>query len=118
MQLFIFALYDVFVLDEMLKWLDGSNVQFSNWKYGRRPNITERFMAGLNVIGQWEMITNPYRFNVFKQRSIVVCKIEKGNATPMSFQLVLPFIYKYIFTYMRYIYYKVYVTLQNYLKTS
>ncbi|ROI84218.1 Lymphocyte antigen 75 [Anabarilius grahami] len=63
--------------DEQLKWLDGSNVQFSNWKYGTRPNITERFMAGLNVIGEWEIITNQQRFNVFRQRSIVVCKIEK-----------------------------------------
>lgn len=91
-------------LDEQLKWLDGSNVQFSNWKYGERPNITEHFMAGLNMIGEWEIITNQHRFNVFRQRSIVVCKIEKGKATPMSFQLVLPFIYKYIFPY-EYIFY-------------
>lgn len=85
-------LYDVFVLDEQLKWLDGSNVQFNNWKYGERPNITEPFMAGLNVIGEWEIINNRRLFDAFRQRSIVVCKIENGKATPMSFQLVLPFI--------------------------
>ncbi|XP_043107956.1 lymphocyte antigen 75 isoform X2 [Puntigrus tetrazona] len=62
--------------DEQLKWLDGSNVQFSNWKYGLRPNITESFMVGLNLIGEWEIITNQRLFNAFKQRSIVVCKIE------------------------------------------
>ncbi|KAK7127939.1 hypothetical protein R3I93_020500 [Phoxinus phoxinus] len=62
--------------DEQLKWLDGSYVQFSNWKSGERPNITESFMAGLNVIGEWEEISNQRLFNAFKQRSIVVCKIE------------------------------------------
>ncbi|KTG47312.1 hypothetical protein cypCar_00030790, partial [Cyprinus carpio] len=66
-------------LDEQLKWLDGSNVQFSNWKYGLRPNITESFMVGLNLIGEWEMITNQRFFNTFKQRSIVVCKIENDS---------------------------------------
>jgi len=68
-------------------------VQFSNWKYGERPNITEPFVAGLNMIGEWEIITNQRLFNAFRQQSIVVCKIENGKATPMSFQLVLPFIY-------------------------
>uniref|UniRef100_A0A672L2A6 Lymphocyte antigen 75-like n=1 Tax=Sinocyclocheilus grahami TaxID=75366 RepID=A0A672L2A6_SINGR len=65
--------------DEQLKWLDGSNVQFSNWKYGLRPNLTESFIVGLNLIGEWEMITNQRLFNAFKQRSIVVCKIENGK---------------------------------------
>ncbi len=81
------VLYDVFALDEQLKWLDGSNVQFSNWKYGLRPNITESFMVGLNLIGEWEMITHQHVFDTFKQRSIVVCKIENGKATPMTFSL-------------------------------
>uniref|UniRef100_A0A673JXZ9 Lymphocyte antigen 75 n=1 Tax=Sinocyclocheilus rhinocerous TaxID=307959 RepID=A0A673JXZ9_9TELE len=65
--------------DEQLKWLDGSNVQFSNWKYGLRPNLTESFIVGLNLIGEWEMITNQRLFNAFKQRSIVVCKIENDT---------------------------------------
>uniref|UniRef100_A0A671PKU3 Lymphocyte antigen 75-like n=1 Tax=Sinocyclocheilus anshuiensis TaxID=1608454 RepID=A0A671PKU3_9TELE len=78
-DLFIFVLYDVFALDEQLKWLDGSNVQFSNWKYGLRPNLTESFIVGLNLIGEWEMITNQRLFNAFKQRSIVVCKIENDT---------------------------------------
>ncbi|KAI2659377.1 Lymphocyte antigen 75 [Labeo rohita] len=63
-------------LDEQLKWLDGSNVQFSNWKYGQRPNVTEPFMVGLNINGEWEIITNPRYFKTIKQRSIVMCKIE------------------------------------------
>ncbi|XP_016381640.1 lymphocyte antigen 75-like [Sinocyclocheilus rhinocerous] len=62
--------------DEQLKWLDGSNVQFSNWKSGQRPNITEPFMVGLNLNGEWEMITNQRFFNSFRQQSIVVCKNE------------------------------------------
>ncbi|RXN10749.1 lymphocyte antigen 75-like protein [Labeo rohita] len=62
--------------DEQLKWLDGSNVQFSNWKYGQRPNVTEPFMVGLNINGEWEIITNPRYFKTIKQRSIVMCKIE------------------------------------------
>ncbi|XP_051528122.1 lymphocyte antigen 75 isoform X2 [Myxocyprinus asiaticus] len=65
--------------DEQLKWLDGSNVQYSNWKYGGRPNITEPFMVGLNLIGEWEVITNQRHFTAVKQRSIVVCKIENGS---------------------------------------
>uniref|UniRef100_A0A672SJI7 Lymphocyte antigen 75 n=1 Tax=Sinocyclocheilus grahami TaxID=75366 RepID=A0A672SJI7_SINGR len=62
--------------DEQLKWLDGSNVQFSNWKSGQRPNITEPFMVGLNLNGEWEIITNQRFFNTFRQQSIVVCKNE------------------------------------------
>ncbi|XP_026076751.1 lymphocyte antigen 75-like isoform X1 [Carassius auratus] len=64
--------------DEQLKWLDGTNVQFSNWKNGQRPNITEPFMVGLNLFGEWQMITNQWYFKSFRQRSIVVCKSEKG----------------------------------------
>uniref|UniRef100_A0A672SJR1 Lymphocyte antigen 75 n=1 Tax=Sinocyclocheilus grahami TaxID=75366 RepID=A0A672SJR1_SINGR len=71
--------------DEQLKWLDGSNVQFSNWKSGQRPNITEPFMVGLNLNGEWEIITNQRFFNTFRQQSIVVCKNENGKAAPMSF---------------------------------
>ncbi|XP_051531593.1 lymphocyte antigen 75-like isoform X3 [Myxocyprinus asiaticus] len=65
--------------DEQLKWLDGSNVQYSKWKYGGRPNITEPFMVGLNLNGEWEVITNPRLFTAVKQQSIVVCKIERDS---------------------------------------
>lgn len=64
--------------DEQLKWLDGTYVQFSNWKYGERPNMTNSFIAGLNLNGEWETISKQH-LDVFKQQSIVVCKIENDT---------------------------------------
>ncbi|KAJ3594101.1 hypothetical protein NHX12_006433 [Muraenolepis orangiensis] len=61
--------------DNQMKWYEGSNVQFSNWRYGR-PDVAEDFMAGLNKDGVWELITNEHYFSPFRQRSIVACKLE------------------------------------------
>ncbi|XP_056590497.1 LOW QUALITY PROTEIN: lymphocyte antigen 75 [Triplophysa dalaica] len=63
--------------DEQLKWLDGTNVQYSRWKSGERPNITQPFMVGLNLNGEWVPVTNSNLFMALKQHCIVVCKIEK-----------------------------------------
>ncbi|XP_029113613.1 lymphocyte antigen 75-like isoform X1 [Scleropages formosus] len=61
-----------------LKWYDDTYVQFSKWRAGR-PNVTQRFMAGLRLDGLWEFFSNPQLFSLFKERSIVVCKIENGS---------------------------------------
>ncbi|XP_072516907.1 lymphocyte antigen 75 [Salminus brasiliensis] len=64
-----------------LKWYDDTNVQYSNWKKGR-PNVTEPFMAGLNLNGEWDLIQSTSFFSPFKQSAIVVCKIEnEGSKT-------------------------------------
>ncbi|XP_076880757.1 LOW QUALITY PROTEIN: lymphocyte antigen 75 [Brachyhypopomus gauderio] len=61
--------------DNQLKWFDKTNVQYSNWKSGR-PNATMPFMAGLNLDGEWDLIQDERFFAPFKQRAVVVCKIE------------------------------------------
>lgn len=65
--------------DEQLKWLDDSNVQYSSWRHGERPNITQPFMVGLNLDGEWQVTTKSEYFNPVKQRTIVMCKIENDH---------------------------------------
>ncbi|TRY88118.1 hypothetical protein DNTS_031498 [Danionella cerebrum] len=69
------------ISDDQPKWLDGTNVQFSNWRNGDRPNITDPFMVGLSWNGEWEILTKPRLFDTFRQQSIVVCKIENEPKT-------------------------------------
>lgn len=61
-----------------MKWYDGTNVQYSNWDKGR-PNVNSSFMAGLMVDNSWILVTKQRLFLEFKQRSIVVCKMENGQ---------------------------------------
>lgn len=61
-----------------MQWYDDTFVQYSNWKDGR-PNITMPFMAGLDLNGDWIMLQDKNLFAPFKQRAIVVCKIETGK---------------------------------------
>ncbi|XP_060735001.1 lymphocyte antigen 75 [Tachysurus vachellii] len=58
-----------------LKWYDDTNIQYSNWKKGR-PTATNPFMAGLSLSGEWYLFEQEILFKHFKQRTIVVCKIE------------------------------------------
>ncbi|KAJ8255349.1 hypothetical protein GJAV_G00203860 [Gymnothorax javanicus] len=58
-----------------LKWYDGTNVQYHNWKDGR-PNITDKFLAGLSSSGTWKLFTNKLLFDRLKQVSVVACKID------------------------------------------
>ncbi|XP_060797712.1 lymphocyte antigen 75 [Neoarius graeffei] len=64
--------------DGKLKWHDGTYVQYSNWKNGR-PTATEPFMAGLSLSGEWYLFEQEKIFKPFKQRTIVVCKIESDH---------------------------------------
>ncbi|KAK3561497.1 hypothetical protein QTP86_005998 [Hemibagrus guttatus] len=61
--------------DGKLKWYDDTYIQYSNWKKGR-PTATEPFMVGLSLTGEWYLIEQEILFKHFKQRAIVVCKID------------------------------------------
>ncbi|XP_056464674.1 lymphocyte antigen 75 [Gadus chalcogrammus] len=74
--------------DNQMKWYEGTNVQFNNWRNGR-PQVEQEFMAGMNEDGIWDIITNKNYFSPFRQRSIVACKLdneprEKYNLTSPS----------------------------------
>ncbi|KAB5559385.1 hypothetical protein PHYPO_G00028380 [Pangasianodon hypophthalmus] len=64
--------------DGKLKWYDDTYIQYSNWNKGR-PTATEPFMAGLSLTGEWYLFEQQNLFKPFKQRTIVVCKIENDN---------------------------------------
>ncbi|KAM6979937.1 lymphocyte antigen 75 [Aplochiton taeniatus] len=64
--------------DNKMKWYDGTNVHYSNWRDGR-PQVDQKFMAGLNPDGTWNIFTDPIHFSLFEQRSIVACKLEKDS---------------------------------------
>ncbi|XP_033846453.1 lymphocyte antigen 75 isoform X1 [Periophthalmus magnuspinnatus] len=64
--------------DDQMKWFDGTNVQYNNWKYGRVA-IDKPFLAGLNTFGVWFFITNKNYFQDLKQKMIVACKLDKDE---------------------------------------
>ncbi|KAJ8282372.1 hypothetical protein COCON_G00048910 [Conger conger] len=66
-----------------LKWYDGTNVQYSNWNEGR-PNVTEKFMAGLSSSGSWKLFTTKHSFDRIKQVSVVACKIDYDSKEDFS----------------------------------
>ncbi|KAJ8352230.1 hypothetical protein SKAU_G00237060 [Synaphobranchus kaupii] len=66
-----------------LKWYDGTNVQYSNWNEGR-PNVTEKFMAGLTSSGSWQLFTSKHSFVRIKQISVVACKIDYDSKEEFS----------------------------------
>ncbi|XP_031414808.1 lymphocyte antigen 75 isoform X1 [Clupea harengus] len=63
---------------KQLKWYDETYVQYSNWK-GGRPEVEGEFLAGLSLDGRWDLFSDDQYFTIFKQRTVVACKIEQND---------------------------------------
>ncbi|XP_039769071.1 lymphocyte antigen 75 [Ornithorhynchus anatinus] len=88
-SLALWVVLGVTYYNNSLIWSDMTRMTYTNWQAGRPTVKNDRFYAGLNLDGLWDIF--PYGRDIlyFHQHNIQACKIEMGDATE-EFNYTLP----------------------------